>query len=49
MKLEEYADVGTHWIAFYVKKMLKLFFFFLTVLELNMLLKKIKNFLGIKT
>ena len=43
---DEHADVGTHWIALYVKT-LKLFT--LTVLELNMSLKKLKSLLGIKT
>ena len=46
INLDEYADVGTHWIALYLKKM-KLFP--LTVLVLNMFLKKSKNLLDIKT
>ena len=46
IKLDEYADVGTHWIAFFVTEV-KLFIS--TVLVLNMFLKKLKNLLGIKT
>ena len=46
INLDEYADVGTHWIAFCVKKM-KLFT--LIVLVLNMFLKKSKDLLDIKT
>ena len=43
--LDEYEDIGTHWIAFFCKKM-KLFI--LIVLELNIFLKKLKNLLQIK-
>ena len=45
INLDEYADVGTHWVAF-VKEM-KLFISI--VLVLNMFLKKLNNLLGIKT
>ena len=44
--LDEYADVGTHWIALFVTKK-KLFI--LIVLVLKMFLKKLKNLSGIKT
>ena len=46
INLDEYAEVDTHWIALYVKIM-KLFT--LTVLVLNMFLKKLKDLLDIKT
>ena len=46
INLDEYANVGTHWIALFCKKM-KLFI--LIVLVLNIFLKKLKNLLGIKT
>ena len=50
INLDEYADVGTHWIALFCKKM-KLFISI--VLVLNIFLKKLndllKNFLEIKT
>ena len=46
INLDEYADVGTHWIALFVTEM-KLFI--LIVLVLNMFLKKLKNLLEIKT
>ena len=46
IKLDEYPDVGTHWVAFFVTE-LKLFI--LIVFVLNMFLKKLKNLLGIKT
>ena len=46
INLDEYADVGTHWIALFCKKM-KLFI--LIVLVLNIFLKKLKNLLEIKT
>ena len=42
INLDEYADVGTHWIALFCKKM-KLFI--LIVLVLNIFLKKLKNLL----
>ena len=45
INLDEYADVGTHWIALFCKKM-KLFISI--VLVLNIFLKKLKNFSGIK-
>ena len=49
MNLDEYADISIHWIALYAKNIEII----LTVLELNMLLKKsfeIKNLLlGIET
>ena len=44
--LDEYADLGTHWIALFVTKR-KLFI--LIVLVLKMFLKKLKNLSGIKT
>ena len=40
INLDEYEDIGTHWIALFCKKM-KLFI--LIVLELNIFLKKLKN------
>ena len=40
INLDEYADVGTHWIALFCKKM-KLFIWI--VLVLNVFLKKLKN------
>ena len=46
MNLDDYIDVGKHWIALYVKKM-KLFT--LIFLVLNMFLKKSKDLLDIKT
>ena len=46
LNLDEYADVSTHWIALYVKKM-KLFT--LIVLVLSMFLKKSKDLLDIRT
>ena len=45
INLDEYADVGTHWIPLFCRKM-KLFISI--VLVLNMFLKKLKNLLGIK-
>ena len=45
INLDEYADVGTHWIALFCKKM-KLFISI--VLMLNIFLKKLKNLLEIK-
>ena len=46
INLDEYADVGTNWIDYFVTKV-KLFIS--TVLVLNMFLKKLKNLLlGIK-
>ena len=46
INLDEYADVGAHWIALYIK-ILKLLI--LTVLGLNMFLKKIIGHKNIKT
>ena len=40
INLDEYADIGTHWIALYV---LDIEIIFLKVLELNMFLKKEKK------
>ena len=45
IKLDEYADVGTHWIGFFLTEM-KLFIS--AVLVLNMFLTKLKNLLEIK-
>ena len=45
INLDEYANVGTHWIALFCKKM-KLFI--LIVLVLSIFLKKLKNLLDIK-
>ena len=45
INLDEYLDVGTHWIAL-CKKYWKSFI--LTISEMNMFLKKSKNLLGIK-
>ena len=54
INLDEYADVGTHWIALFCKKM-ELFIsivlmlnIFLTKLK-NLLKNSLKNFLEIKT
>ena len=46
INLDEYADVGIHWIALYVKNN-KLFT--LIVLVLNMFLKKVKDLLDTKS
>ena len=46
INLDEYANIGTHWIALFCKKM-KLFISI--VLVLNTFLKKLKNLLEIKT
>ena len=46
VNLDEYADLGTHWIALYVKNNEVIY---LMVLVLNMFLKKSKNLLDIKT
>ena len=45
INLDEYANVGTHWIALFCKKM-KLFISI--VLVLNIFLKKLKNLSEIK-
>ena len=44
INLDEYADVGTHWIALFCNRGE-----ILIVLVLNMFLKRLKNLLGIKT
>ena len=46
INLDEFADVGTHWIALFCKKM-KLFISI--VLVLSIFLKKLKNLSEIKT
>ena len=46
IKLDEYADVGTHGLLYFVRK-LKLFIFIVFVF--NMFLEKLNNLLGIKT
>ena len=46
INLDEYEDIGTHWIALFCKKME---FFILIVLQLSIFLKKLKNLLEIKT
>ena len=46
INLDEYANIGTHWIALFCKKM-KLFISI--VLVLNIFLKKLKNLSQIKT
>ena len=46
INLDENADVGTHWIALFCKKMT---LFILIVLVLNIFLKKLKNLSEIKT
>ena len=46
INLDEYTDVGTHWIALYVKNNEVIY---LIVLVFNMFLKKLKDLLGIKT
>ena len=45
INLDEYKDVGTHWIALFCKKMI---LFILIVSVLNIFLKKLKNLSGIK-
>ena len=42
INLDEYADVGTHWIAFFCKKVKLLFSI---ALVLNIFVKELKNFL----
>ena len=42
INLDEYADVGTHWIALFC---IKVKFFISIVLVLNIFLKKLKNLL----
>ena len=46
INLDEYADVGTHGLLYFVEKMR---LFISIVLILNMLLKKLQNSSGIKT
>ena len=46
INLDEYADVGTHWIALFFNRT-EIFYFI--VLVLNMFLKKLRNLSGIKT
>ena len=46
INLDEYTDVGIHWIALFCKKRK---FFISIVLVLNMSLKKLNNSLQIKT
>ena len=46
INLDKYADVGTNWIALYVK-MSKLLI--LTVLQLNIFIKELKNLLDINS
>ena len=46
INLDEYADVGTHWIALFCNKNEPLYF---EVLVLNMFLKRLKNLLETKT
>ena len=46
INLDEYGDVGTHWIALYVKNNEVIYF---GSLVLNMFLKKSKNLFDIKT
>ena len=46
INLDDYADVGTHWIALFVTEME---LFISIVSALKMFLKKSKNLLGIKT
>ena len=47
INFDEHKDTGTHWIALFCKKKMKLFI--LIVLELNIFLKKLKNLLVTKT
>ena len=46
INLDEYADVGTHWIALFFNRT-EIFYFI--VLVLNMFLKKLRNLSGINT
>ena len=48
INLDNYTDVGTHWIAFFFF-VTKVKLFISIVLVLNMFLKKLKNLLEIKT
>ena len=47
INLDEHADTGTHWIALFYKKKMKLFISI--VLALSIFLKKLKSLLEIKT
>ena len=47
INLDEYADVGTHWISLFCNRSDKLFIS--KVWVLNMFLKRLKNLSGIKT
>ena len=46
VNLDEYKVVGTHWIALFCKKKMKLFISIVSVL--NIFLRKLKSLLGIK-
>ena len=46
INLDEYVDVGTHWIALFVTEVKS---FISIILILNMFLKRLKNLPGIKT
>ena len=46
INLDEYADVGTHWIALLFLKKMKLFISIVSML--NIFLKKLQNLLKIK-
>ena len=45
INLDNYADVGKHWIVYFAENIK---FFIAIVSVLNMSLKKLKNLLGIK-
>ena len=47
INLHEYSDIGTHWVAFYVQKIMMLFI--LILLEKNIFQNKLKHFSLIKT
>ena len=46
INLDEYVDVGTHWIALFVTEVKS---FISIILILNMFLNRLKNLPGIKT
>ena len=46
INLDEYADTGTHWIALFCKKKMKLFISI--ALAMSIFLKKLKNLMEIK-
>ena len=46
INLDEYASIGTHWVALFYKRNEIVY---LIVLLLNMFLKKLKNLSGLKT